>query len=93
MCIGTIYPHVLEQYIAIAATAGGSDAPPRGGPRREAPTGQATEGGGHIRFRRCDAATISTSAPVIAVAAAHCAQAIVDIVEVVCGDILLARVE
>ena len=90
---GLIYPHALEQYIAIAAAAGGGDAPPRGGPRREAPKGQATEGGGHSRSRRGDAAAIGTAASAIPVSAALCAQAIVDILEVVCGDILVARVE
>ena len=79
--------------VAIAAAAGGSDAQPRGRPRREAPTGQVTEGGGHRRSRRGDAATIATAASAIPVAAALCAQAIVNIVEAVCGDILVARVE
>ena len=80
--------------VGIAAAAGGSDAPPRGRPQREAPTGQATEGDGHRCSRRGDAAaTIATAASAIPVAAALCAQAIVNIVEAVCGDILVARVE
>ena len=77
--------------VAIAAAAGGSDAQPRGRPRREAPTGQVTEGGGHRRSRRGDAATIATAASCIPVAAALCAQAIVNIVKAVCRDILVSK--
>ena len=83
----------MFKYVVIAAAAGGSNALPRGRPQREEPTGQAMEGGGHSHSQRGDATAIATAASTISVAAALWVQVIVNIVKVVCGDILVARVE
>ena len=77
------------QCVAIAAAAGGSNAQTQSRPQRKAPTGQATERGGHSHSQCCDAASesIDTAASAIPVTAALCSQAITNIVEVVCGYI------